>query len=230
MKIWHISDTHMLHEQLVIPDGIDVVVHSGDASNYRDPYLNESQLIRFLEWFAKLSIPCKIFVPGNHDTSMEMGLVTKDFAKSLGIEVLINEELVINEVRFWGSPYTPTYGDWAYMKSRQKINRVWDFIPDDVDVLITHGPPYGVLDSTYGYNNKPELAGCSALMKRVVKINPKLMLFGHIHSVDDIRNSGTRTLSNLQTVFSNGSCCDDGKMNAITSGGNILFVKKEDNK
>ena len=67
MKIWHISDTHSLHGQLDVPEGIDIVVHSGDATNWKDPYRNESELRAFIDWFAALPVRNKIFVPGNHD-------------------------------------------------------------------------------------------------------------------------------------------------------------------
>lgn len=224
MKVWHISDTHSLHGQLQVPDGIDVVVHSGDASNYKDPYRNESELRAFIDWFATLPIPTKVFVPGNHDTSLEKGLITRDLVEHRGIHLLINEEREIGGLRFWGSPFTPRYGDWSYMKDRGTINRLWEQIPDGLDVLITHGPPYGILDSTYNHQNKVELVGCSALRKRVAKVPPRFMLFGHVHSTDDIRNAGTRTVGGLSTVFSNGSCCDDGRMAAVTSHGNILEV------
>lgn len=224
MKLWHISDTHGLHEQLRVPDGIDIVVHSGDASNWKDPYRNESELRAFIEWFAALPIPTKIFVPGNHDTSLEKGLITRASIEDLGINLLLNEERVIGGLRFWGSPTTPRYGDWAYMKDRGTINRTWEHIPEGIDVLITHGPPYGVLDATYDHHNKVELVGCSALRKRVAKVPPRFMLFGHVHSTKDIRNAGTRTVGGLPTLFSNGSCCDDGRMAAVTSHGNILEV------
>jgi Icc-related predicted phosphoesterase len=227
MKIWHISDTHSLHGQLQVPVGVDIVVHSGDASNYLDPYRNESELRAFIDWFATLPIPVKVFVPGNHDTSLEKGLIARDLVEHRKIHLLINEEKEINGLRFWGSPFTPRYGNWSYMKDRGTINRLWDQIPDGLDVLITHGPPYGILDSTYNHHNKVELVGCSALRKRVAKVPPRFMLFGHVHSTDDIRNAGTRTVGGLLTVFSNGSCCDDGRMAAVTSHGNILEVIDE---
>lgn len=224
MKVWHISDTHGLHGQLQVPDGIDIVVHSGDASNYLDPYRNESELRAFIDWFACLPIPTKVFVPGNHDTSLDKGLITRDLIEHRKIHLLINEEKEINGLRFWGSPFTPRYGNWSYMKDRGTINRIWDQIPEGLDVLICHGPPYGVLDATYNHQNKVELVGCSALRKRVAKVSPRFMLFGHVHSTDDIRNAGIRTITDYQTQFSNGSCCDDGKMSNITSHGNILEV------
>jgi 3',5'-cyclic AMP phosphodiesterase CpdA len=71
MKIWHISDTHSNQALLKIPAGIDVVIHSGDATNYRDPYRNEPEMRAFIDWFASLPIPNKVFVAGNHDTSIE---------------------------------------------------------------------------------------------------------------------------------------------------------------
>ena len=224
MKIWHISDTHMNHGQLQVPEEIDVVVHSGDASNYLDPYRNESELRAFIDWFATLPIPTKVFVPGNHDTSLEKGLITRDLVESRKINLLINEEKEIGGLRFWGSPFTPRYGSWSYMKDRGTINRIWEHIPEGIDVLITHGPPYGVLDATYNHHNKVELVGCSALAKRVTKVEPRFMLFGHVHSTKDIRNAGIRTIADYRTQFSNGSCCDDGKMGTVTSHGNIIEV------
>ena len=222
MKVWHISDTHGNQSLLQVPSGVDIVVHSGDASNYLDPYRNEPEMRAFIDWFAALPIPVKVFVPGNHDTSVDKGLVSRDLIESRGIKMLIDEEADICGLKFWGTPWTPRYGNWSYMKDRGTINRVWDHIPDDTDVLITHGPPYSVLDATYNRQNKVELTGCTALMKRVTKIQPRLMLFGHIHSTEDIRNAGTRTVHGMRTTFSNGSCCDDGKWGVVTSHGNII--------
>ena len=148
MKIWHISDTHGNQGLLQVPTGVDIVVHSGDASNYLDPYRNEPEMRAFIDWFATLPIPVKVFVPGNHDTSVDKGLVSRDLIESRGIKMLIDEEADICGLKFWGTPWTPRYGNWSYMKDRGTINRVWDHIPDDTDVLITHGPPYCVLDAT----------------------------------------------------------------------------------
>lgn len=224
MRIWHISDTHGNHNQLQVPENVDIVVHSGDASNWLDPYRNEPEMRAFIDWFAELAAPVKVFVPGNHDTSVEKGLISRELIERCGIKMLVDQGMEIGGLRFWGSPWTPRYGTWSWMKDRGTINRAWDRIPDDTEVLITHGPPYGVLDATYNRGNKVELTGCSALMKRVAKIQPKLMMFGHIHSTQDIRNSGTRDVSGLRTKFSNGSCCDDGKWGVVTGHGNLIDV------
>jgi Icc-related predicted phosphoesterase len=224
MKIWHISDTHMNHGQLVVPEGVDIVIHSGDASNYRDPYRNEPEMRAFIDWFACIPIPTKVFVPGNHDTSVEKGLVSRELIESRGINLLLTEGREISGLRFWGSPFTPKYGDWSYMKDRGTINRVWDTIPEGVDVVITHGPPFSVLDATIRRDNEYDLCGDSALFKAVKRVDPKLMCFGHVHSFRDVRNSGTRTVHGMRTVFSNASCVDDGKWGVITSHGNILEI------
>lgn len=224
MKIWHISDTHSQHGQLQVPPDIDIVVHSGDATNIFDPLKNLIEMQEFLEWFSALPIHRKIFVPGNHDTSVEKNLIQRDIIKNHGIDLLIDEEIVIEDVRFWGSPWTPRFGNWAWMVDRGVINRKWDRIPDNTEVLITHGPPYGVLDATYNQQNNVELVGCSALMKRIRKLQPQISMFGHVHSTHDIRNTGMREINGLQTRFSNGSCCDDGKMGTVTSHGNLIHI------
>jgi Icc-related predicted phosphoesterase len=225
MKIWHISDTHMAHETLEIPEGIDLVIHSGDASNKRHPGLNEPEMRKFLDWFSELPMKYKIFCAGNHDTSIERGLVRSDDIERMGIAYLYNDSIMINGFKIWGSPYVPTYGNWAFMKSRQTINRVWDNIPDDTDILVTHGPPKGILDSTIRRGNTYDLCGDSSLLKRVMNLNLKLMCFGHIHNTKDIYNSGTRTMCGKKTIFSNGACATDGKFGILTSNGNILDIK-----
>jgi Icc-related predicted phosphoesterase len=222
MKAWHISDTHMNHSQLVVPEGVDIVIHTGDSTNYRDPFRNESEMRAFIDWFATLPVPNKVMVAGNHDTSIEKGLIRADFIESRGISYLYCEERTICGLRIWGAPYTPRYGDWAFMKDRGTINRLWDTIPEGVDVVATHGPPYGVLDATEDRQHSYQLCGDSALMKAIQRVDPRLCLFGHIHSYREIRNAGTRTVHGMRTVFSNGSCVDDGKWGVLTSNGNVL--------
>jgi len=226
MKLWHISDTHGLHEQLPVPNDVEVVVHSGDASNNKNPYINEKEFRNFLAWFSNLSIPHKIFVPGNHETSFERNLVRKDELIDLGITPLVDSGTEISGIKIWGSPWVPRYGEWAWMVGRGSLNKKWQNIPEDTDVLVTHGPPFSCLDATYSRQNDIELVGCRALQKRVMALRLEAHLFGHVHSDGDLQNNGTRTMLGLKTVFSNGSCCHDGVMEKITSVGNILEVSK----
>lgn len=225
MIIWHISDTHTFHELLVVPEGIDMVIFSGDCSNPRNPYNNEPEVRRFIDWFSALPIKHKIFVAGNHDSSIEKGLVTKDDFDGECIYYLENSHITIEGIKIFGSPYTPQFNQWSFMKARHKLDRIWKgAIDDDADIIVVHGPPKGMLDYSYDQNNVLEMCGDKSLMNRVIEVEPKLMLFGHIHNCDDIINAGTRTISRLKTIFSNGSVVTDGKFGKLSSNGNILEI------
>ena len=77
MIIWAISDTHGYHEQLEIPSGIDMIIHSGDCSNDINPYLNENEVRQFIEWYKDVPVKHRIYVAGNHDWSIEKDLLQK---------------------------------------------------------------------------------------------------------------------------------------------------------
>jgi Icc-related predicted phosphoesterase len=225
MKIWHISDTHTYHGLLKVPEGIDMVIHSGDATNPRDPYASEQEMLNFISWFGSLPIKHKVFVAGNHDLCIERNLVTKiDFMKN-GIVYLENDYAEVEGIKIWGSPFTPTFGEgWAFNKKRSALHDVWKHIPDDVDIVVVHGPPKGILDLAYHQLNCIEFCGDEALRKRMYLLNPKLCLFGHIHNNEDIINAGTMKLSNHDTIYSNGSVVTDGKFGKLSSHGNTFEI------
>ena len=225
MKILHISDTHGFHEMYPVEKfkDIDVVVHSGDCSNWRDVVRNEQEVRTFLAWYRDVPVKNKIFVAGNHDTSIERKRVTPgDFAQA-GIIYLENASTTIDSIKFWGSPHTPTFGNWAFMKSRETIGRMWEHIPTDTDVLIVHGPPKGVRDLSHDRDGVLEFCGDNALAKAVRRIKPKLMLFGHIHDSPGCDNQGVSHYSKTTTIFSNAACVDDGRFDkGLTSFGNTF--------
>ena len=225
MKIWHISDTHTYHGLLKVPEDIDMVIHSGDATNPRDPYVSEQEMLNFISWFSSLPIKHKVFVAGNHDLCVERNFITKiDFMKN-GIVYLENDYVEVEGLKIWGSPITPSFGNgWAFNKKREKTNEVWKHIPDDVDIVVVHGPPKGILDLSYDVTGKLEFCGDSSLKKRMLDVNPKLCLFGHIHNCEDIINAGTRKLSTHDTVYSNGSVVTDRKFGKLTSNGNTFEI------
>jgi Icc-related predicted phosphoesterase len=223
MKIWHISDTHTFHGLLQVPEGIDLVIHSGDCSNPRDPYNNEPEVRRFIDWFGDLPIKHKIFVAGNHDTSIEKRLVTSIDFEDNDITYLENDYITIEGIKIFGSPHTPEFGNWSFMKARHKLDRIWDkAIDDNTDIIIVHGPPKGVLDKSYDRKGMMESCGDKSLLNKVNKVQPKLMLFGHIHNCEDIINAGVFKFSTYDTLFSNGSVVTDGKFGKLSSNGNIL--------
>jgi len=227
MRILHISDTHGFHEMFPMDrfKDIDVVVHSGDCSNYKDHVRNEQEVRTFLAWYRDVPVKHKIYVAGNHDTSIERNKVkTSDF-KEHGVVYLEDEGITIDGVNFWGSPHTPTFGDWAFMKSRGTIGRVWEHIPIDTDVLIVHGPPKGVRDLSHDRDGNLEFCGDNSLMKKCFEMKDtlKLMLFGHIHNSPGCENQGVSHYSKTPTIFSNATCVEDGRLDkGLTSLGNIF--------
>jgi Icc-related predicted phosphoesterase len=175
-KIVCLSDTHNCHEQIIVPDG-DILIHAGDAT-IRGTI---DEIVFFNEWFANLPHPHKIFVAGNHDWLFE---TNNRYARTLldsSIHYLQDSPVEIEGIKFYGSPYQPRFFDWAFNLMRgAELAEKWKLIPEDTDVLITHGPPFGILDEVpraYWIEN----TGCEELRKRVEIVRPKLHIFGHIH-------------------------------------------------
>ena len=177
-KIIAISDTHLQHD-FKVPDG-DILIHAGDATFIGDM----DEIVRFNRWFSELPHKYKVFVPGNHDKMFESN---EGFARSLidnDVHVLINESIVIEGIKIYGSPWTPQFYDWAFMYRRgAPAKACWDLIPEDTDILVTHGPPHGILDETHyiSYVGENPHVGCEELFKAVKRIKPRIHIFGHIH-------------------------------------------------
>lgn len=182
MKIVAISDTH-LRKIKNLPDG-DILVHAGDWGK-RGSYDELAEFTNHVvKWKAKYEHV--IIVSGNHDgISEENPNLTRLMLEAAGATYLLNQEVIIDGIKFFGSPVTPKFFDWSWMRERgDDIASVWAEIPDDVNVLITHGPPYGILDQVkmLGSSNFGEHVGCEDLLKRVGELKSlKLHVFGHIH-------------------------------------------------
>lgn len=225
MLIWHISDTHGYHEQLEIPSSIDMIIHSGDCSNNINPYLNENEVRQFIEWYKNVPVKYKIYVAGNHDTSIEKKLVTKKDFEEAGIIYLEDDVVEIEGLYIYGNPYVPKYGNWAFMKTPEKLNRYWREVkPIYADILVTHGPPKGILDKSYNRSREIDQCGDKNLLNMVKELKPSYHLFGHIHDVSDLMNAGTCNISGINTTFSNGTVVTDNKFGTLTSNGNILEI------
>jgi Icc-related predicted phosphoesterase len=210
---------------LEIPKGIHIVVFSGDATNPRDLVANEWQMRDFLEWFRNLPIRHKVMIAGNHDLSIEKGLVKAKEIKKMGIIYLENNYATIRGLKFFGSPHTPAFGsNWAFTKHRSLLHDIWRHVTDDVDVFVVHGPPKTLLDKAYNKDTGAlEHSGCQALRTHILnRIRPKAVLFGHLHNNEDLLNAGVLQLSGRDTIYSNGSVVTDGKFGFLSSNGNIL--------
>lgn len=190
MRMIVISDTHGLHDRIEgLPDG-DVLVHAGDFMNSGyDP----TDISSFNRWLAEQSFESRIVIGGNHDRFFQNS--PKDARSLLTNAIYLeNSGVTINGVSFWGSPYTPEFLNWAFMYPRGAAARkYWDQIPEGLHVLITHGPPFGILDQVMPGG---EHLGCAELLKGVEKKKPKVHFFGHIHG-------GAGTFDNGATRFIN---------------------------
>lgn len=206
MKIWFISDTHNQHEGLQVPGQVDAVVHCGDESMQRRTKPNEFEARAFFRWYEQLDIPTKIFVPGNHSTAIEKGLILP--AEYPTIQFLIHELWEWEGIKIFGSPYTPLFFDWAYNIPRKNLAAIWQTIPAGIDILVTHGPPKGILDVTRDWKTaEPIHIGSQSLTREVAnRIQPKVHAFGHLHDEEGIRNFGT-VIRNA-TQYINCSCCN----------------------
>lgn len=176
MKIIFLSDTHGLHQQVDVPEG-DVLVHAGDWMNSG---LDWQEVSTFRNWWNDFPHPNKILVHGNHDCLAEQfPAVVQDALKDT--RILLDSEVEINGLKFWGSPYTPDFfpNRWSFNRPRgDEIKKHWDLIPDDTDILITHGPPFGIMDALEATG---EHVGCQDLADAVERVRPKIHVFGHIH-------------------------------------------------
>lgn len=207
MKITFISDTHSKHNQVTssLPGG-DVLIHAGDISNRG--YLTEIQ--DFIKWFSKIeNYTHKIFIAGNHDFGCQDEVLAVEELLRLnpGSEYLYDDLFLIgkdeddyeNMVKVWGSPWQPEFYNWAFNLPRQgvELKEVWNMIPSDVDILVTHGPPHGHLDYVdYAKQN----VGCELLRERIDLIKPKIHVFGHIHSSYGYKFDGTTHFFNAAVL------------------------------
>lgn len=194
MKLVCISDTHSLHRRIPnVPDG-DILIHAGDC-------LGAGTLDNVLDlndWLGSLPHEHKIVIAGNHDWIFQE-------APALAREALTNATYLedsgveIDGLSFWGSPWTPTFMEWAFMRDRgQPIYEKWELIPDKTDVLITHGPPKNVGDEvSLGFRSFN--AGCIDLLHRIDQLSLKAHVFGHIHEGYGEYKRGTARLINAST-------------------------------
>jgi Icc-related predicted phosphoesterase len=187
MRITFISDTHTKHKSVeaLLPGG-DLIIHAGDLMNSGK---NSNDISDFCKWFNGLEqYDHKVFIAGNHDRMFEdypekaMEIVNSykwvDYLQDNWIQVGDDTSMV----KIYGSPWQPEFYNWAFNLPRngEELKSIWERIPTDTDILITHGPPQTKLDTSGPPWNTP-LLGCELLMERAKEVKPKIHVFGHIH-------------------------------------------------
>lgn len=190
-----IADTHELHRELEMPSG-DILIHAGDFTMFSK---SAAAIEDFNEWLGGLSYRHVIVIPGNHEFFLEADASRRRMLSNA--TVLINEGVEILGLKIWGSPVTSLYGGAFGRGSEGDRAKLYAQIPDDVDVLVTHGPPYGILDRT---NQSAQPAGCRELLKRVGQIKPRLHVFGHIHGAYGMQSADTTLFVNAALLGPDG--------------------------
>lgn len=174
MRIVCISDTHGLHRELAIP-AADVLIHAGD---FLMAETSIEEVAAFNEWIGAQPCRHKIVVAGNHDKCFETD-PAKARAVLTNAVYLQNSSVMLEGIRFWGSPVTPVIPNMAFAVERGTASKkFWDQIPEGTDVLITHGPPFGTLDKEDVLGSH---MGCKQLTQALLRVRPRLHIFGHVH-------------------------------------------------
>tara|TARA_B110000503_G_scaffold143739_1_gene247848 strand:+ start:6973 stop:7662 length:690 start_codon:yes stop_codon:yes gene_type:complete len=204
MKITFISDTHTKHHQITsqLPGG-DLLVHAGDFSSRG----LEHEVDGFFDWFNGLeNYTNKIVIAGNHDLMFEDDpMLAKDIISYYPKVTYLQDDLeVIGEdysssVKVWGSPWQPEFYNWAFNLPRggEELKEKWDMIPPNMDILITHGPPWGHLDTVVGQSMN---LGCELLAEQLKVVKPKIHVFGHIHTGYGYKFDGTTHFFNASVL------------------------------
>lgn len=205
-KITVISDTHGKHKQITkdLPGG-DILIHAGDISSRG----YEHEIQQYCKWFNDINdYDNKVFIAGNHDWGFQnnVGRVQEIVNSYKTIDYLQDSHLqtgpdIDNLVKIYGSPWQPEFYNWAFNLSRNgtELLEKWNNIPDDTDILITHGPAWGYVDQVIG---RSEHLGCELLTQRIKTIKPKIHICGHIHSGHGYKFDG-------DTHFINASVLDE---------------------
>jgi Icc-related predicted phosphoesterase len=182
IKVTLMSDTHT-KERNVLVNGGDLILHSGDVMNSGYEW---EDLYDFLTWFSELPYKMKVFTPGNHDRYIQDNPV--DAWKMInefhdkGVRCLIDDFVEFEGLKIYGSPWQPEFYNWAFNLPRNgwEIEQKWKDIPDDTDILLTHGPAWGILDTVV--NRRDFNLGCEMLAKRLETLHPLIHNCGHIHT------------------------------------------------
>jgi Icc-related predicted phosphoesterase len=172
LRIVCISDTHELHRELIVPRG-DMLIHAGDFTFFSK---RRGMIQDFNTWLGELPHGYKVVIPGNHEFAFEADQRLRNAITNA--RLLISESAVVDGHVIWGSPITPMYGGAFGLSASKDRVQLYRTIPANVEILITHTPPFGILDLPPG---STEHGGCPELRDAANRLRPRLHVLGHIH-------------------------------------------------
>lgn len=235
------SDTHNQHGKFKLEGG-DILLHSGDFTGRG----SASEVQQFMLWLELQDYSHKVVIPGNHDWDLEKNFPywRDEFAKR-GIHLLNDSGVTLRgiqdgdgepyEIKVWGSPVQPWFHSWAFNRARTEreatrlhgwIKPHWDMIPEDTEILLTHGPAYGILDQVvypHGLH-----VGCEELAKRIEQIKSiDLHVSGHIHEGRGFTYKGSCTYVNASSLNEMYAIDDNRPLRAtreVVQDGSVVYV------
>lgn len=193
LKIVAISDTHGQHRSLVLPPG-DVLVHAGDITPKGELHV----VLDFAEWLAAQPFRHKVVIAGNHDYCLDISRRQYDgrawkALEERGIHYLFDTSRTLDGVKFYGSPWCPRLSGWAFFDRGYDC---FEHAPRDVDVLVTHAPPYGIHDDASDESH----FGSQHIVRYINRCGRlKLHIFGHVHGGYGRSERGMVTFVNAST-------------------------------
>jgi len=207
MKLVAISDTHGDHKYLEIPE-CDILIHAGDFS-FRGEFF---EVRNFMLWFEKQPARYKVCIAGNHELTFDstqsqyQDAIRNLLAKHKEIIYLENEAITIEGIKFYGTPWTPYFCNWAFnglrdqdvaLKRGQSLTEIYSHIPEDTNIILCHAPPYNLVDR----NQEGQCCG-SMEMRKVVDKMPLLYLYicGHVHEARGVEELGGVTFANVSSL------------------------------
>jgi Icc-related predicted phosphoesterase len=185
MKIVAISDTHTQWANLVIPE-CDILISAGDYSNRGEI----KSVVGFHTWLTKQPAKHIISLQGNHELFvMHNFSLCKDLVYSIDqkIRFVDDDQFIIDGIKICCKSIQPEFGGWAYNAPADSRAKSYANIDDTTDILVTHCPAYGILDTT---EDGGEKLGCDPLLERIMKLKLKLHIFGHIHGSSGVQTRG----------------------------------------
>jgi Icc-related predicted phosphoesterase len=169
----------------------DILIHAGDFTSVGE----RADIISFNSWLGKQTQYKHIIViAGNHDKSFESAPQVSE-ALMTNCTYLKDSHVMIDGFKIYGSPWQPMFFNWAFNVPRDLMWKKWELIPDDTDILITHGPAEGY----GGMTSRGEEAGCAALRQKLLELKPLAHICGHIHEGYGVYNNGYTQIVNAST-------------------------------
>ena len=175
MRIVIVADTHTYHDTLGVLEG-DILLHCGDLCY--GMLATKKQLDDADRWLGKQKFKTIVCIGGNHDRPIQRRVRSSVKPVLHNAIYLQDEEIVVEGLKIYGTPWIPLLAMWSFYLNDESLRQKWAQIPNDVDILMTHTPPKGILDFS---NMTKTPAGCPHLAERVAQIKPKIHCFGHIH-------------------------------------------------